>query len=484
MGTAGTGGGLQLDATFANAMVAGAVYGQPLYLAGSAGNPDLVVVATEANNVYAFDAATGAQVWAKSTETLGTPASNPPNGPLVDLPCGNISPTVGVTGTPVIDSATETIYLDALAVDTSTGARVVEHRVHALDARTGDERSGWPVGLNGTVASTGATFVSSLQNQKGALTLLGGKVFVPFGGHVGDCGGYHGWVVGITTTGTPTVTAWATRAIAGGIWGASGIASDGNSLFFATGNSKSSAAASGNTSSGDGNGSWGDSETVFKFPTSLIPPAMETTTDYFLPANWVGLDDADGDMGGTSPILVQAPGATPSTLLVALGKDHYAYLLDPAKLGGMDATPIAKVPASGNVIITAAAAYTTSQGTYVVFRTIDTTFCPSGQTGGFTAMKITATNPPTLSVAWCQGLPNSCTPAVSQTDDRGSNTIVWAVESDDKLHGHDGDTGMTVFDGGPTALSPVFPYPPPIVANGRVFVTTNSQVYAYKVGSN
>ena len=184
---------------------------------------------------------------------------------------------------------------------------------------------------------------------------------------MGDCGGYHGWVVGINTTGPPRVTAWATRAIAGGIWGASGIASDGTSLFFATGNSKSSATATGRTSSGDADGEWGDSETVFKFPTSLVPPPITTTTDYFLPYNWVALDDADADMGGTSPILVNAPGSTPSHLLIALGKDHYAYLLDPANLGGMDAAPIAKVAASPQVIITAAAAYTTPSGTYVVF---------------------------------------------------------------------------------------------------------------------
>ena len=119
-------------------------------------------------------------------------------------------------------------------------------------------------------------------------------------GHVGDCQGYHGWIVGITTGASPAVSAWVTRAIAGGIWGSSGIASDGTSLYFATGNSKSSASAGPNTSSGDSNpDNWGDAETVFKFPTSLTSPAPATTTDCFLPSNWVALDDADADMGGT-----------------------------------------------------------------------------------------------------------------------------------------------------------------------------------------
>ena len=120
----------------------------------------------------------------------------------------------------------------------------------------------------------------------------------------------------------------------GRIWGASGIASDGTSLFFATGNSKSSGSAGPNTSSGDNGGTWGDSETVFKFPASLASPAPATTTDYFRPGNWIALDDADADIGGTSPILLNVPGATPSALVVALGKDDNAYLLDRANLGG------------------------------------------------------------------------------------------------------------------------------------------------------
>ncbi|HEY4392478.1 MAG TPA: PQQ-binding-like beta-propeller repeat protein [Polyangia bacterium] len=469
-------GGLQLDASFANATVVGQVYAQPLYLAGRGSTPDLVIVATEMNNVYAFDAGTGTQVWMKSTETLGMPVTT-----SVDFHCGSLV-NVGVTGTPVIDGATRTIYLDAITADTSSGARVVEHRVHALDADTGNERAGWPVKLNAVASSGSTTFDSSLQNQRGALTLVGGKVFIGFSGHVGDCDGYHGWVVGVTTTGSPAVTAWATRAIGGGIWGASGFASDGTSIYFATGNSKSSASAGGTTSSGDNGGSWGDSETVYKFPTSLQPPPMTTTTDYFLPANWIGLDDADADMGGTSPILVTVPGAKPSSLVVALGKDGYVYLLDRQNLGGMDATPIAKLSVSSTPLINAAVAYTTPKGTYLVFA--GTAYCAATQPGGLTALKIAAGNPPTLSVAWCGGPATSYSPTVSQTDARGSNTIVWSVGSDQKLHGVDGDTGMSVFDGGPTAMSAVAAIQTPVIANGRVFVASNSEVYAFKVGSN
>jgi hypothetical protein len=384
----------------------------------------------------------------------------------------------------VIDATNRVVYLDAVTTDTAATAK---HMVHALNADTGAELTGWPVDLNAMAKSGSTTFQSTLQNQRAALTLLGGKLFVPFSGHVGDCQGYHGWVVGISTSGTPAVTAWATRAVGGGIWGSTGIASDGTSLFFATGNSKSSASAGPNTSSGDSDmTNWGDSETVFKFPTTLVPPVMTvpgTTTDYFVPkpgtnVGWIYMDDTDADIGGTSPILVNVPGATPSALVVALGKDKNAYLIDRSNMGGMITTPLAKTQVSGGSIISATAAYTTSKGTYVVFRGSGSN-CPSGN-GGLVALKINAANPPTVTTAWCGGPSGAGSPAVSQTDGSGSNTIVWSVGSDNKLHGVDGDSGTSVFAGGSTAMSAVQSIQTPIVANGRIFVASNSQVYAWK----
>jgi outer membrane protein assembly factor BamB len=473
--TATAAAGMKIDTTFANATVTGSVYAQPLYLAGSGSTPDLVIVATEQNNVYGFNAATGAKVW---TSSVGTPASHP-SGPAAsgDLPCGGITPVVGVTGTPVIDASTRIIYLDAMTVDTSSGSRVVKHMVNAIDADTGNvhKTGGWPVDLNASAMFGSTAFQSSLQNQRAALTLVGGKVFIPFGGHIGDCGAYHGWVVGVTTTGTPAVTAWATKDIAGGVWGASGIASDGTSLFFATGNSK---ASSGGISSP---ANWGDGETVYKFPTTLVSPAMTTpgtTTDYFVPANWSTLDGTDADIGGTSPVLVDVAGATPSALIVALGKDKNAYLLNRANLGGMDMTnPIATVAVSSSMIINAPATYKTSKATYLVFKG-GGVGCPSGQSGGLTALKIGAATPPTLSIAWCGGPGTSASPAVSQTDASGSNTIVWSVGSDNKLYGVDGDTGAKVVTTS-TAIASVQTIQVPIVANGRIFVASNSQVYAF-----
>ena len=172
------------------------------------------------------------------------------------------------------------------------------------------------------------------------------------------------------------------------------------------------------------------------------------------------------------------PGATPSNLVVALGKDDNAYLLDRANLGGLDATPLAKTAvASGGPIIRASAAYTTSKGTYVVFKGTGSG-CP-GATSGLTALKISAASPPKISTVWCGGPKTAYSPAVSQTDTSGSNTVVWVVGNDNKLYALDGDTGATLFTSS-TTMSAVQSTQTPIIANGRVFVASNSQVYAFK----
>jgi hypothetical protein len=453
---------LAVDTSFAGTFSADKVYAAPLYLVGASGKPDQVFVFTDGNKAYGLDATTGTQTWTKS---FGTPLSA--------NPCGSAdNGGMGITGTPVIDAVSRTIYFAQATSDGGTN-----HSVHALDADTGSELAGWPVTVTGNVNSGGTNFDSAFQKQRAALALVGGKVFVPFGGHVGDCGDYHGWVVGIDTA-TQAVTSWATRAVGGAVWGASGIASDGTSLFFATGNSKAKASDAGNSSSGDGGGMWGDSETVFKFPTSLTAPATSAATDFFVPANWVALDDADQDMGGTSPVPVDVTGATPSKLIVSLGKDGSAYLLDRTNLGGMDATPIAKLKVANGQLINAMAAYHTATSTYVVFKGTGSS-CPSGQSGGLTAFKISAASPPALSMAWCGGSTSTGSPSVTSTDASGANTIVWVVGNDNRLHGLDGDTGASVVDVA-TALGTVQTIQTPIAAKGRIFVASNSRIYAFK----
>jgi hypothetical protein len=456
---------LHVDSTFASATTKGPTYAQPLYLTGSGSSPDLIIVATEQNHVYAFDASKGgAAIWDK---TLGTPL---PKSRLATLRagCGNIDP-LGITGTPVIDPATRTIYLDAMLIASANAT--AQHQVFALDADTGATKSGWPVDLNATAVSGSTTFTSLAENQRGALTLLDGKVFVPFGGHIGDCGVYHGWVVGISTTDPTQVSSWASRAIAGGVWAPSGVSGDGKSLFFATGNTE----AQSNTFSAPS--SWQDGETIFRMPSSLTFSGQNA--DYFTPKNWVDLDNADTDLGGTGPIIFDVPGAKPSALVIGLGKDGNAYLLDRSNLGGLS-DPLVLAPVATGTIINAAAVYPTASGTYVVFKGTGKG-CPSGQSGGLAAAKISAGSPPTVTEAWCGGPATQESPAVSATDAQGTDAIVWIVGNDNKLYGLDGETGKAIFSGGASTdtMSSVQKFTTPIVANGRVFVAANNQVYAF-----
>ena len=133
---------------------------------------------------HAIDAVNGEERWQRS---LGQPV------PRSSLPCGNISP-LGVTGTPVIDASTEAIYLNA-AVEGASGPR---HLVFALSLNDGTPLPGWPIDIMEALASKGQTFVGRDQNQRGALAILAGNLYVAFGGHFGDCGQYRGFVVGIS----------------------------------------------------------------------------------------------------------------------------------------------------------------------------------------------------------------------------------------------------------------------------------------------
>jgi len=432
--------------------VPGPTYAQPLFWAATRPNEkDLLFVATAQDRVYALDASTGAEVWRRS---LGTPVGR------AQLPCGNLDP-LGVTGTPVIDAASRTLFVAALTT-AADGART--HRLAALSIDDGSMRRGWPV----DVAAAGPesfAFTAAVRNQRGALALLGGTLYVPYGGHFGDCGDYHGWVVGVPTGRPASARAWATRATGGGVWAPGGIASDGGSLYVATGNTF-------------GASSWGDGEAVIRLGPG--PSFSREPADFFAPATWASLDRADADLGGSGPILVDVPGATPSRLVVALGKDGTAYLLDRSRLGGLGGAVAAR-RVSADAIIGAAAAYTTARGTYVVFpgRGIG---CPRGHPGDLAAIRIDAASPPTLTVAWCADQHGRGSPIVTTPDGR-SEAIVWSVGAggDGRLRGFDGETGQVVFDGGGAgdATSGVQRYQTPIVATGRIFVAGDREVYAF-----
>jgi hypothetical protein len=450
---------VHMDTTF-KSTIQGPTLAQPLYFENGPAGKDVIIAVTEQNQVYALDSANGSVVWQKQ---VGTPVG------AGNLPCGNIMPVLGITGTPVIDAPSRTLFFDAMT--TPDGGSTKKRLIFALSLDDGSTRAGWPVDVSAVAKAGAVSFDSSVQSQRAALALVGGTVYVGYGGHWGDCGNYHGWVVGVPITNPSGVKAFATAARGAGIWGPGGIASDGTSLFVSTGNSMGT------------NGTWGQGEAILRL--SAGPTFSGQTADYFAPSNWKPLDDMDMDLGGSGPVLVDVPGANPSHLVVALGKNGVAYLINRANLGGIGTgngttgEAVASMKIASNQIIQAAAAYTTSQGTYVAFNGVG--MCAGGGFNDLSAIKISATTPPAISMGWCSAQGGFGSPIATTTDGR-SEAVVWSIGGG-HLIAFDGDTGAKLMPAGSNAndgMSEVANRQTPIVAKGRIFVAANNNVYAFK----
>ncbi len=442
---------MHVDPSF-HGVVEGAVYGQPLFVDGGTSGKDTLFVATEHDLVYALDAATGAEIWKKS---LGAAVS------VGDLPCGNIDP-LGVTGTPVIDLPSRTLFVDGMT--TPDGGATKKHLVFGLSIDDGSVRAGYPIDVDAVAKSGNLAFESQYQNQRGALLIVGDTLYVPYGGHYGDCGPYHGWVLGVPLANPAAAKAWATPAQGGGAWAPGGVSSDGASVFVATGNTFGASA-------------WSGGESVIRLGAG--PTFSGQTADYFAPTDWQALDAGDVDIGGSGPVLFDLPSGSPSKVAIALGKNGKAYVLDRANLGGVSDAP-AQAIVSTNEIITAAAAYSTSKGQYVVFNAPGAS-CPNGN-GDLVALSIAPGTPPTISTAWCASSKGLAAPMVTTTDGH-AGSIVWifGAEGDGRLHGYDGDTGTSVFGGGGSGdqMTGLKRYATPIAAKGRIFAAATDAVYAF-----
>src|SRR6516225_1960163 len=319
-----------------NGTISGNVYAQPLYIEGGSNGP-MIIALTEPNNVYALNSTTGTIIWQRN---VGTPV------PLSRLGCGNIDP-VGITSTPVVDLPSRALFVDAFT--TPDGGATKKHLIFSLNVDTGAINAGWPVDVNTAAHYNSITFDSSVQEDRGALALVGGRVYVSYSAYVGDCGNYHGWVVGVDISNPSNVMAWATTAVGGGIWGHGGVASDGTNTFVVTGNTFNTG------------GNWMGGEAIIRLQAG--PVWTGQPTDYWAPNNWFSLDNSDTDLGGVSATVVDVPGATPSQLVLALGKDGNAYLVNRNNLGGI-ISPVAQASVGGINRGTSAVTYRTSQGTY------------------------------------------------------------------------------------------------------------------------
>ena len=234
----------------------------------------------------------------------------------------------------------------------------------------------------------------------------------------------YGWVVGVAMNDPSHVMAWATAAAGGGAWSVGGLASDGVDPFVATGNTF-------------GASTWGGGEAIIHLQSNLT---LTGTENYWTPTNWIALDNGDTDIGGSGPLLVDVPGATPSKLVVALGKDGNAYLLNRTNLGGIS-LPIAQAQVAGGNIIQAAVTYRTALWAPTWFLPMPIIFMPCASARAIRRRSQTPGR--------CRRMDE----ARPLSPPRMAPTIWWCGASvpegrPQRLHGFlDGDTGATVFTG-------------------------------------
>ena len=373
----------------------GAVYAQPLITAHA------VIVATEADSVYSLDPSTGAVRWRRHLAT-------PVNGS--SLPCGDIDPS-GITGTPVIDPATQLVWV----VTFSSGPDV--HTLWALRLADGTIAASRPADPPGSDPASA--------QQRGALALGKGRVYIPFGGLFGDCGDYHGTVLGLSTaTGTEATAtrplAYTTPAGRAGIWAPPGPVVDrGGDILVATGNGLPVEPA-------------GDANSVIR-----LTPDLAVSGRFTSPAT-ASLSQSDQDFGSTSPTLVGDD-------VLQVGKAGVAYLLDPGLhvvasahicAGGFGGTAVA----SGDVFLSCF--------------------------DGLYAVRATATG---ITVRWKATSLRPGPPIVA-------GGVVWTVDRGGHVDGFDARTGRPVYT---HDVSVAGSFPTLAAYKGALYVADGNRVAAF-----
>jgi hypothetical protein len=465
--------------------VDGAVYAQPLWVANLAiggGKHNVVFVATQHDSLYAFDADANpcVQLWhvslIDSTHGGTTGETSVPSGPsgyLVGSGSGDITPEVGVTGTPVIDPATNILYVVSKSV-VSSGPTFYQ-RLHAIDLATGTEKPGSPALITASFPGTGDggstdTFSARQESQRPGLAFANGTVYIAWASHE-DHAPYYGWVIGYTYNGSSftrsSVLNVSPNVGYGGIWmgGAAPAADDNGSLYVITGNAQFDA-----TNASAPNNDYGDS--FLQLSASLA------VNSYFTPSDQSNDNMNDNDFGaGGAAVVLNLPSGSPKHLVIGGGKDGTLYLLNGDTMGGYGDSFARQHFALGHGIFSTGAFwnnnyYIAGVNGPVVLYTFDT--------GGLIFNASIASQSSTSF-----GFPGA-TPSVSSSGT--SNGIVWALDNSSYctsqsyscgpavLHAYDASTlsadlwnsSIMRADAAGNAVK----FTVPTVANGKVYVGT------------
>ncbi len=474
--------------------VDGQVYAQPLYLSGitvNGASHNVVFVATENDTVYAFDAdlnvgANASPLWKASMLT----AAHGAGAGATSIPASNlgsdINPVVGITGTPVIDSTTGTLYV--VSADLEAGNAF--QRLHALDVTTGLEKPGSPVLIKASVPGNGNGSVNGTlsfdpywENQRGGLLLLNGIVWVGFASH-GDNGPWHGWVMGYNAATLVQTGVYCTspNGTGSGIWGAgAGLAADVidpvnhpyGRMFIPTGNGDFNATKP-YTNSMD----YGDSHIALDLSNG-VPTVIDEFTTY----QQAKLDATDSDQGsgGLMVVPTQTTGTNPH-LAVQAGKQGTLFLLNRDNLGGFNATVDQVVQSQpytvGNVGVWSTPAYW--NGNVYYWGQFDPLKSFALTNGLLSSTPVKSTE--------MYNYPGS-TPSISANGN--SQGIVWSINSSGYnssspavLQAHDAsNVAVTLYSSStnPTrdTAGPAVKFTVPTVVNGKVYVGAGSEIDVY-----
>jgi len=484
--------------------VTGQVYAQPLYAYGvmiAGGMHNVVIVATEADLVYAFDADsnTGANalpLWVANLVDAahGAGANETPIGNS-RVGCSDLEPQIGISSTPVIDPITLTIYVEARSVVGSTTTFI--HRLHALSMATGAEVSPGPALIAASVSGTGdgskngvLAFDNLHEENRAGLLELNGAIYVAFAS-LCDHGPYHGWLFAYdaTTLAQKSLINTTPNGGLGGFWmSGAGVAADANfNIFIASAN--------------------GDFDTVNIPATELSDTIMKLGTtnetlsllDYFTPSDQMCLQTEDRDLGsGGVLVLPTQPGSFPD-ILVEAGKEGKIYVVNRD-------SPMTTTPSHYNPLTNCA-----SSDPEILEESA------SGAIGGMFGLPAFWNN--TLyfwgsgdvlkSIPVVNGLPNfgnitlastklqfpGATPAISSNGTESGTAILWAINTSSYgaagpavLHAIDATAigselwNSTQSSGDQAGAAVKFAVP--TIANGKVYVGTSTEVDVYGLTGN
>jgi hypothetical protein len=441
--------------------VEGQVYAQPLVINRS------LFIATEENWIYRLDPDNGAIQWSRQVATPWNPA---------DIGCTDLTPWIGITGTPVVDESTNTAYFFSKTYASGTSGPAAWF-AHAVDLITGAERPNFPVEIAGTAQNSPQIFNPTDELQRPGLLLMDGVVYAGFGGHC-DIPPWQGWIAGVSTSGVLKAL-WTSRGTLNGngaaIWqSGGGIVSDGSGrLIVATGNGGSPAGKIPGSSPPADLG-----ESVIRL--NVHTDGTVAAADFFTPYNGTILDEVDGDLGSGGPIaLPEAYFGTSAYPHVALeiGKQGILYVLNRDQLGGCAEGPNARDDVineiSGLSGVWARPSCWPGDGGYVYFPTNGAPLrvmqygLDSGRRPTFTLVASSTDN---------FGFGSSSTVVTSNGTANGS-ALVWTVFM---LDTSGVGAALRAYDAVPSAGAPVLRYSapvgtgskfnPPGIGFGRVYV--------------